>query len=65
MKSTILSFFLAILFCQANTTSAQTTEPTRYTVFGYHKVNPGMRDDFLKLGKALPARQLANPADPR
>ncbi len=52
MKSTILSFLLAILFCQAGTTSAQTAEPTRYTVYGYHKINPGMRDDFLKLGKA-------------
>lgn len=52
MRQIIVSLFLAILFCQANTTSAQTTEPTRYTVYGYHKLNPGMRDDFLKLGKA-------------
>lgn len=52
MKPIIFSVLLAILFCQANTTSAQTTEPTRYTVFGYHKVHPGMREDFLKLAKA-------------
>lgn len=43
---------MALLFCQASTTSAQTTEPTRYSAYGYHKVAPGMRDDFLKLAKA-------------
>jgi hypothetical protein len=52
MKPILFSFLLAILLCQTNTTSAQTTEPTNYIVFGYHKVNPGMRDDFLKLAKA-------------
>ncbi len=52
MKPIIFSVLLAILLCQAGTTSAQTTEPTRYTVFGYHKLQPGMRDDFLKLTKA-------------
>ncbi len=50
MKSLIFSFILAILFCQ--NTSAQTpTAPTNYTAFGYHKVAPGMHDDFLKLAK--------------
>lgn len=32
--------------------SAQTSDPTHYTVYGYHKLKPGMRDDFLKLAKA-------------
>ena len=31
---------------------AQITEPTHYTVYGYHKLKPGMREDFLKLAKA-------------
>lgn len=54
MRTTIFSLLLALLFCQASTASAQTAaaEPTRYTAFGYHKVAPGMNDDFLKLAKA-------------
>ena len=56
MRTTIFSLLPALLFCQASTASAQTTtataEPTRYTAYGYHKVAPGMHDDFLKLAKA-------------
>lgn len=55
MKSFAISLVLATLFLQAGTNYAQvatTTAITHYTAYGYHKVNPGMRDDFLKLAKA-------------
>ncbi len=54
MRKTLFALLLAIFCLQSTSTSAQTPtkEPNRYTAYGYHKINPGMRDDFLKLTKA-------------
>lgn len=52
MRSIIISLLLALCCCQSSMVSAQTVKPTHYIVYGYHKLNPGMREDFLKLGKA-------------
>jgi hypothetical protein len=46
------SILLAILFCQTQSVVAQQTPPTRYTMYSYMKVTPGMDDDYLKLEKA-------------
>lgn len=50
---------LAIFCCQVSTTSAQTTEPTRYNVYSYMKVAPGMRGDYINLEKAWKKIHLA------
>lgn len=54
MSKTFFALLLAILCLQSTYISAQNQakEPTHYTAYGYHKVPPANKDEFLKLAKA-------------
>lgn len=51
MRKSFFALLLILCCCQFASTQT-TTEPTRYTAYGYHKVASGKHDDFLKLAKA-------------
>ena len=48
----VLFFALLAMFCLQTAPAQTPAPPTAYTAYGYHKVLPGKRDDFLKLAKA-------------
>lgn len=52
MKNLFLLVLMAAFCLQSTQSSAQTKEPTHYTAYGYHKVPPENKDEFLKLAKA-------------
>ena len=62
MRKTLFPLLLAILCCQFTPLSAQTAapKPTRYNVYAYMKVAPGMYDDYLKMEKAYKKLHLAD-----
>ena len=53
MRKSFFFALLAMLCLQSIPTQAQTpADAAPYTVYGYHKVIPGKREEFLKLAKA-------------
>ena len=53
MQTLFKCFFVAVLFCFANSTAtAQNDQPTHYHVIDYMKVKPGMNDDYVKCEQA-------------
>lgn len=52
MRKTLFAFLLAALCCCQLLSAQNTAAPVYYTAYGYHKVDPGKHDDFLKLAKA-------------
>jgi len=59
MRKTFFFVLLALCCLQTTHTAAQAADTTRYFVYSYMKVKPGMHDDYLKMEKAYKKLHLA------